>query len=83
MTIPIVAEEAGAPFTIGRSGGRRDPDFVLDGVGMQLHHCVIEDRGPEEGCYIQAACRGAVVLVNGETLQECGAFRKLEVRGYE
>ena len=52
--IPIVSEEAGQPFfTIGRSGGMQDPDFTLDGVGMQLRHCVIEDRGPKDGCFIQ------------------------------
>ena len=31
----------------------QDPDFTLDGVGMQLRHCVIEDRGPKDGCFIQ------------------------------
>ena len=48
-------------------------DFTLDGVGMQLRHCAIEDRGPRDGCFIQAASRGAVVLVNGEALEEGGA----------
>ena len=45
-------------------------DFTLDGVGMQLRHCAIEDRGPRDGCFIQAASRGAVVLVNGEALED-------------
>jgi hypothetical protein len=36
MTVPILLPDDGTPFTIGRNGGARENDFVLNGVGIQV-----------------------------------------------
>lgn len=69
MSISIINPDDGQPFTIGKQGGARENDFVLNGVGMQVRHCVIKLRNEAEKRQfnsIETCGAGAVVLVNGQ-----------------
>jgi hypothetical protein len=73
MTVPITAQPD-QPFCIGRDGGGRENDFVLNGVGIQQRHCTIEQvgTGDDVSYVVSNAGRGAVVLINGQSLEEIG-----------
>ena len=94
MKIAVVPPDDGAAqFTIGRSGGARENDFTLNGVGMQVRHAAFHlsrisaggngDDGIEEsdlerrGNFVQSCVSGASVMVNGEPLPEGGRPKRL------
>jgi hypothetical protein len=69
MSISIVEPSDGQPFTIGKQGGARENDFVLNGVGMQVRHCCIklkDSYAKRKYNTIEVCGAGAVVLVNGQ-----------------
>uniref|UniRef100_A0A7S2RC50 Uncharacterized protein n=1 Tax=Rhizochromulina marina TaxID=1034831 RepID=A0A7S2RC50_9STRA len=64
MTVPINSES----FHIGRSGVHDENDFELDGMGIQDKHCEITKT--PAGWTIRALTPGAVVAVNGVTIEQ-------------
>jgi len=71
MTVPIKFSAPGAPFHVGREGGGRDNDFTLNGVGIHPKHCSFEEVA-EGQMAISNPGHGAVVLINGQSLEELG-----------
>jgi hypothetical protein len=71
MTVPIVFAQPGAAFNVGREGGGRDNDFTLNGVGIHPKHCSFEEIADGQMAVTNPG-HGAVVLVNGQSLEELG-----------